>query len=58
VFPGTTDATWLAPRAPTLPAWGPGLLSRAHGADEWVSIAALETTVALYTELAREFCAG
>jgi acetylornithine deacetylase/succinyl-diaminopimelate desuccinylase-like protein len=58
VFPGTTDATWLAPRAPTLPAWGPGLLSRAHGADEWVSIAALETTVALYTELAKEFCAG
>jgi acetylornithine deacetylase/succinyl-diaminopimelate desuccinylase-like protein len=58
VFPGTTDATWLAPAAPTLPAWGPGLLSRAHAADEWVSIAALETSVALYRELAKEFCAG
>ncbi len=57
-LPGTTDATWLAARAPTLPAWGPGLLSRAHAADEWVSIAALETTVKLYAELAKEFCAG
>jgi acetylornithine deacetylase/succinyl-diaminopimelate desuccinylase-like protein len=58
VFPGTTDATWLAAAAPTLPAWGPGLLRRAHAADEWVSIAALRTAVDLYTELAREFCAG
>jgi acetylornithine deacetylase/succinyl-diaminopimelate desuccinylase-like protein len=58
VFPGTTDATWLAPVAPTLPAWGPGLLSRAHAADEWVSIAALERSVELYRELAKEFCAG
>jgi acetylornithine deacetylase/succinyl-diaminopimelate desuccinylase-like protein len=58
VFPGTTDATWLASAAPTLPAWGPGLLSRAHAADEWVSIHALETSVALYRELAKEFCAG
>jgi acetylornithine deacetylase/succinyl-diaminopimelate desuccinylase-like protein len=58
VFPGTTDATWLARVAPTLPAWGPGLLARAHAADEWVSIAALRTAVDLYAELAREFCAG
>jgi acetylornithine deacetylase/succinyl-diaminopimelate desuccinylase-like protein len=58
VFPGTTDATWLAAAAPTLPAWGPGLLQRAHAADEWVSVAALNTAVDLYAELAREFCAG
>lgn len=58
VFPGTTDATWLTVAAPTLPAWGPGLLSRAHAADEWVSTAALETSVELYRELAKEFCAG
>jgi acetylornithine deacetylase/succinyl-diaminopimelate desuccinylase-like protein len=58
VFPGTTDATWLSPVAPTLPAWGPGLLSRAHAADEWVSIRALDTAVELYRELAKEFCAG
>jgi succinyl-diaminopimelate desuccinylase len=58
VFPGTTDATWLAGAAPTLPAWGPGLLRRAHAADEWVSVAALHTAVDLYAELAREYCAG
>jgi acetylornithine deacetylase/succinyl-diaminopimelate desuccinylase-like protein len=58
VFPGTTDATWLAAVAPTLPAFGPGLLRRAHAADEWVSVAALHTAVELYVELAREFCAG
>jgi acetylornithine deacetylase/succinyl-diaminopimelate desuccinylase-like protein len=58
VFPGTTDATWLAPVAPTLPALGPGLLSRAHAADEWVSVAALERAVELYVALAEEFCAG
>jgi succinyl-diaminopimelate desuccinylase len=58
VFPGTTDATWLAPVAPTLPALGPGLLSRAHAADEWVSLEALRRTVDLYVALAEEFCAG
>jgi acetylornithine deacetylase/succinyl-diaminopimelate desuccinylase-like protein len=58
VFPGTTDATWLAGVAPTLPAWGPGLLRRAHAADEWVSVGALRTAVDLYADLAREFCAG
>jgi acetylornithine deacetylase/succinyl-diaminopimelate desuccinylase-like protein len=58
VFPGTTDAAWLAPVAPTLPALGPGLLSRAHAADEWVSVEALRRTVDLYVALAEEFCAG
>jgi succinyl-diaminopimelate desuccinylase len=58
VFPGTTDATWLGPVAPTLPALGPGLLSRAHAADEWVSVAALERAVELYVALAEEYCAG
>jgi acetylornithine deacetylase/succinyl-diaminopimelate desuccinylase-like protein len=58
VFPGTTDATWLAPVARTLPALGPGLLRRAHAADEWVSVDALRKTVDLYVALAEEFCAG
>jgi acetylornithine deacetylase/succinyl-diaminopimelate desuccinylase-like protein len=58
VFPGATDAAWLAPVAPTLPALGPGLLSRAHAADEWVSVEALRRTVDLYVALAEEFCAG
>jgi acetylornithine deacetylase/succinyl-diaminopimelate desuccinylase-like protein len=60
VFPGTTDATWFSElqHAPTLPALGPGLLRRAHGADEWVSVAAVHTAVDLYTSLARSFCAA
>lgn len=55
VFPGTTDATFF--REPTLPALGPGLLRRAHAADEWVSADAVRRSVALYGELARGFCA-
>jgi succinyl-diaminopimelate desuccinylase len=60
VFPGTTDAAWLQGRAgiPTLPAAGPGLLERAHTADEWVSVAALEQAVGVYRLLARSYCAG
>lgn len=59
VFPGTTDAAWLHGLAglPTLPAVGPGLLSRCHGRDEWVSITAVEQAVTLYRELATGFCA-
>jgi succinyl-diaminopimelate desuccinylase len=56
VFPGTTDATFFP--EPTLPALGPGLLRRAHAADEWVSIAALDRAVELYAELTRRFCPG
>jgi acetylornithine deacetylase/succinyl-diaminopimelate desuccinylase-like protein len=60
VFPGTTDATWFSElqRTPTLPAFGPGLLRRAHAADEWVSVTAARTAVDLYTSLAGWFCAG
>lgn len=60
VFPGTTDATFFqaAQGLPTLPALGPGLLRRAHAADEWVSAEAVRRSVALYSELVREFCPG
>ncbi|NHA68242.1 M20 family metallopeptidase [Phycicoccus flavus] len=59
VFPGTTDASWLAGLGiPCLPALGPGLLARAHGPDEWVSVAAVRSTVDLYEHLARTFLAA
>lgn len=60
VFPGTTDAAWFAGLAgiPTLPAFGPGLLRRAHGADEWVSVTAARAAVDLYRELILAFCGG
>lgn len=58
VFPGTTDAAWFAGLGgvSTLPALGPGLLRRAHGADEWVSISAVRKAVDLYESLARNYC--
>ena len=58
VFPGTTDATWFdaLQGLPTLPALGPGLLRRAHAADEWVSIQALRQAVEIYTHFARAYC--
>jgi acetylornithine deacetylase/succinyl-diaminopimelate desuccinylase-like protein len=60
VFPGTTDATWFSElqHTPTLPALGPGLLRRAHAADEWVSIEVVRKTVDLYANLAMSYCAG
>jgi succinyl-diaminopimelate desuccinylase len=60
VFPGTTDATWFnaVQGLPTLPALGPGLLRRAHAADEWVSIMAVRQAVELYTGLASAYCSG
>jgi succinyl-diaminopimelate desuccinylase len=59
MFPGTTDAAWLQPgwNVPVLPAFGPGLLRRAHAADEWVSVSALRQAVELYERIARSFCA-
>jgi acetylornithine deacetylase/succinyl-diaminopimelate desuccinylase-like protein len=59
VFPGTTDAAWLQGLAglPTLPAVGPGLLARCHGADEWVSITAVEQAVRIYREIVMNYCA-
>jgi succinyl-diaminopimelate desuccinylase len=59
VFPGTTDTSWFAPNGiPSLPALGPGLISRAHGADEWVSVDAVRRSVDLYRALITDFCAS
>ncbi|MGZ8593282.1 MAG: M20 family metallopeptidase [Actinomycetota bacterium] len=59
VFPATTDASWFSEMGiPSLPAVGPGLLRYAHGADERVSVAALEQARAVYRELARRYCEG
>jgi succinyl-diaminopimelate desuccinylase len=58
-FPATTDAAWLHGLAgiPTLPAVGPGLLERAHAANEFVSIDALEMTPSIYADIIKRFCA-
>ena len=59
-FPATTDAAWLQGLAgiPTLPAVGPGLLERAHAANEFVSVDALEVTPSIYAGIVKRFCAG
>jgi succinyl-diaminopimelate desuccinylase len=58
VFPGTTDAAGLPGLLgiPTLPALGPGLLERAHRADEFVRLPALAVAPAIYARLAATFC--
>ena len=58
LFPGATDAAWLHGLAgiPTLPACGPGLLERAHRADERVSVRELEEAVTIYQQTATIFC--
>jgi succinyl-diaminopimelate desuccinylase len=58
VFPGTTDACWLQGLLgiPTLPAFGPGMLERAHAANERISISSLNQSVDIYEELIRGFC--
>lgn len=60
VFPGTTDACWLQGMLgiPTLPAFGPGMLDRAHAADERVSIKSLRESVPIYESVIRDFCGG
>jgi succinyl-diaminopimelate desuccinylase len=58
-FPATTDATWFSKAGiPSLPALGPGLLRYAHGADEAVSIDALDQARALYRVLVHRYCEG
>jgi acetylornithine deacetylase/succinyl-diaminopimelate desuccinylase-like protein len=59
-FPGTTDACWLQGLAgiPTLPGLGPGLLERAHAADERVSLRGLRQAVDVYRALAIAYCEG
>lgn len=58
IFPGTTDAAWIQglSNIPTLPACGPGLLSHAHGADEFVSIKAIKQARHIYARIARKYC--
>ncbi|MGB3375738.1 MAG: M20/M25/M40 family metallo-hydrolase [Microbacterium sp.] len=49
VFPGATDAPWFAEAGiPTLPSFGPGLISVAHGPDEYVSLRSLGEAARMY----------
>lgn len=57
VFPGTTDAPWYSLAGiPTLPSFGPGLLTCAHGPNEFVSVASIHEAARMYARIAAEFC--
>jgi len=57
VFPGTTDAPWYsAAGIPTLPSFGPGMLTSAHGPNEYVSISSLHQAARMYARIALDFC--
>ena len=56
-FPGGTDAPFfqLAAGIPTLPSFGPGLLTSAHRPNESISVESIENATALYAGIAQRF---
>ena len=56
-FPGGTDAPHLQLRAgiPTVPSFGPGLLTDAHRPNERISTQAILDATAIYADTARRF---
>lgn len=59
-FPGATDAVHLQLTAgiPTVAAFGPGLLSRAHSPNECVAVASIPQAAAMYALAATRYLAG
>lgn len=56
VFPGATDAPWFAGAGiPSIPSFGPGLISRAHGPNERVSVRSLEQAARIYARIGLQF---
>jgi acetylornithine deacetylase/succinyl-diaminopimelate desuccinylase-like protein len=59
VFPGTCDAPWFsAAGMPTIPSFGPGLLTCCHGPNEWVDLARVHEAARIYAHTAIGFCGG
>lgn len=57
VFPGGTDAPWYSQAGiPTLPSFGPGVLTCAHGPNEYVSVESVHQAARMYARIAAEFC--
>lgn len=57
VFPGGTDAPWFARSGiPTLPSFGPGMLTSAHGPNEFVSVRSLNEAAKMYARVIVDYC--
>lgn len=58
VFPGGTDAPWFSRAGiPTLPSFGPGMLTSAHGPNEFVSVESLHQAARIYARTILSYCA-
>jgi acetylornithine deacetylase len=57
VFPGTTDAPWYDRAGiPTIPSFGPGLLTCCHGPNERVALDRLHEAARIYARAAAGYC--
>ncbi len=58
VFPGGTDSGWFELAGiPTVPSFGPGILTYCHGPNEFVSIRSIEEAARIYALTVLGYCA-
>ena len=59
-FPGASDAYpfQYIGGIPTIASFGPGLLTPAHGPNEWISLSSLRQAAEIYAHMAVTFCSG
>lgn len=57
VFPGATDAPWFdGVGIPTIPSFGPGILTQCHGPNEYVDVESVHQAARMYARIAAGYC--
>lgn len=57
VFPGGTDAPWFDRAGiPTIPAFGPGVLTCCHGPNEYIAVESVHQAARMYALTAARYC--